>query len=80
MIGGRRLFPSNVQPHMFSKRQLTAIAEMLDEEQKNVGQSDKKKSMLVHKFKNTNWSQIANNFWDLWNFPKSTGANSHPSK
>jgi len=32
-----------MQPHSFSKRQLTAIALMLDEEEKNAGLSDKEK-------------------------------------
>jgi len=47
VIGGLRLSPSNMQPHSFSKRQLAAIALMLDEEQKNAALSDKKKSMWV---------------------------------
>jgi hypothetical protein len=34
-----------MQPHSFSKRQLAAIALMLDEEEKNASMSDKKKSM-----------------------------------
>jgi hypothetical protein len=37
------------QLHSFSKRQLATIALMLDEEEKNVALSDKKKRMLVHK-------------------------------
>jgi hypothetical protein len=32
MIGGMRLSASNMQPHSFSKGQLTATALMLDEE------------------------------------------------
>jgi hypothetical protein len=36
-----------MQPHSFSKRQLAAIALMLDEEQKNAALSDKKKRMWV---------------------------------
>jgi hypothetical protein len=44
-IGGLQLFPSNTQPHSFSKRQLAAIALMLDEEEKNASLSDKKKHM-----------------------------------
>jgi hypothetical protein len=38
-----------MQPHSFSKRQLTAIALMLDEEEKNAVLSHKKKRMWVHK-------------------------------
>jgi len=34
-----------MQPHSFSKRQLAAIALMLDEEEKNVALSDKEKRM-----------------------------------
>jgi hypothetical protein len=49
MIGGLRLFPSNMKPHSFSKRQFAAIALMLDEEEKNAALSDKKKRMWVHK-------------------------------
>jgi hypothetical protein len=37
-----------MQPHSFSKRQLAAIALMLDEE-KNASLNDKKKRMWVHK-------------------------------
>jgi hypothetical protein len=48
-----RLFPSNMQTHLFSKRQLAATALMLDEGEKNAALSDKKKRMWVHKFKNT---------------------------
>jgi hypothetical protein len=43
------LFPSNMQPHSFSKRQLAAIALILDEGEKNVALSDKKKRMWVHR-------------------------------
>jgi hypothetical protein len=32
-----------MQPHSFSKRQLSAVVLMLDEEDKNVSASDKKK-------------------------------------
>jgi hypothetical protein len=32
-----------MQPHLFSKRQLAAIALMLDEEEKNASLSDKKR-------------------------------------
>jgi hypothetical protein len=38
-----------MQPHSFSKRQLAAIALMLDEEEKNASLGDKKKRMWVHK-------------------------------
>jgi hypothetical protein len=53
MTGGLRLFPSNMQAHLFSKSRLAAIALMLDEGEKNAALSNKKKSMLLHKFKNT---------------------------
>jgi hypothetical protein len=49
VTGGLRLFPSNMQPHSFSKRQLAAIALMLEEEEKNATLSDKKKRMWVQK-------------------------------
>ena len=49
VIGGLRLFPSNVKPHSFSKRQLAAIALMLDVEEKNAALSDKKKGVWVRK-------------------------------
>jgi hypothetical protein len=49
MIGGLRIFPSNRQPHSFSKRQLAATALMLDEEEKNAAFSDNKQRMWVHK-------------------------------
>ena len=42
MIGGLRLFPSDMQPHSFSKRQLAATALMLDEEEKSTALSDKR--------------------------------------
>jgi len=38
-----------MQPHSFSKRRLAAIALMLDEEEKNVALSDKKKRIWVNK-------------------------------
>jgi hypothetical protein len=38
VIGGLRLFPSNMQPHSFSTRQLAAIALMLDEEEKSAAE------------------------------------------
>jgi hypothetical protein len=43
------LFSSYRQTHSFSKRQSAAIALMLDEEEKNVALSDKKKRMWVHR-------------------------------
>jgi hypothetical protein len=60
MIGGLRLFPSNMRPHSFSKRQLTATALMLDEE-KNAALNDNKKHMWVHKLKNTD-SLVSNRY------------------
>jgi len=45
--GGLRLSPSNTQPLSFSKRQLSAIALISDEEEKNASLSDKKKRMWV---------------------------------
>jgi hypothetical protein len=39
--------PSKIQPHSFSKRQLAAVALMLDEEEKNAALSDKKKRVWV---------------------------------
>jgi hypothetical protein len=42
-----------MQPQSFSKRQLTAITLMLDEEEINAALNDKNKRMWVHKFKNT---------------------------
>ena len=38
-----------MHPHLFFKRQLAAIALMLDEEEKNAALSDKKEHMWVHK-------------------------------
>jgi hypothetical protein len=49
MIRRPALFPSDLQPHSFSKRQLAATALMLDEEEKSAALSDKKKRMWVHK-------------------------------
>jgi len=49
VIGDLRLFLSNMLPHSFSKRKLTTLSFMLDEEEKNVTLSDKKKRMWVHK-------------------------------
>jgi hypothetical protein len=41
MIGGLRLFPSNMQPHSFSKRQLTAMALILHGGEQNAALSDR---------------------------------------
>jgi hypothetical protein len=49
VIGGLRLFPSNMQPLPFSKSQLTAIALMLDKEEKNAALSDKKNAYVGSK-------------------------------
>jgi hypothetical protein len=38
-----------MQPHSFCKRNLAAIALMLDEEEKNAALNDKKKRMWVRK-------------------------------
>jgi hypothetical protein len=63
-IGGLRFLPSNMQPHSFSKRQLAAIALLLDEEEKNAALSDKKKRMWVHKcFRNR---QSEGEYWTLY--------------
>ena len=64
VIGGLRLFPSNMQPHSFSERQLAAIALMLDEEEKNASLSDKKKLMWVHKCFRSRKSQ--GEYWTLY--------------
>ena len=54
VVGGLRLFPSNMKRHSFSKRQLAATAFTLDEEEKNVAVSDdKKKRMWVFLFPDT---------------------------
>jgi hypothetical protein len=45
VIRGPRLSPSKIRPHSFSKRQLSTITLMLDEEEKNAALSDKKKRM-----------------------------------
>jgi hypothetical protein len=42
MIGDLRLFPLNMRPHSFSKRQLAATALMLYEGEKNAALSNKK--------------------------------------
>jgi hypothetical protein len=38
-----------MQPHSFSKTQLTALTLTLDEEEKSAALSDKKKRMCLHK-------------------------------
>jgi hypothetical protein len=53
-----------MQPHSFCKRQLAAIALMLDEEEKNSSLSDKKKRMRVHKcFRNR---KSEGEYWTLY--------------
>jgi hypothetical protein len=53
-----------MQPHSFSKRQLAAIALMLDEEEKNAALSDKKKRMWVRKcFRNR---KSEGEYWTLY--------------
>jgi hypothetical protein len=42
------IFPSNMQLNSFSKRQLAAVAFMLDEGEKIAAQSNKKKRLWVH--------------------------------
>jgi hypothetical protein len=49
MIEGLCYFHQICSPIHFSKRQLAAIALMLDEEEKNSALSDKKKRMWVHR-------------------------------
>jgi hypothetical protein len=53
-----------MQPHSFSKRQLAAIALMLDEEEKNGALSDKKKRMWVHKCFRSRKSE--EEYWTLY--------------
>jgi hypothetical protein len=53
-----------MQPHSFSKRQLAAIALMLDEEGKNAVLSDKKKRMWVHTFFRSRKSE--GEYWILY--------------
>ena len=53
VVGGLRLFPSNIKRHSFSKRQLAAIAFMVDEKEKMFALSDKKKRMWVFFFPDT---------------------------
>jgi hypothetical protein len=64
VIGSLRLSPSNMQPHSFYKGQLAAIAIMLDEEEKNVYQIDKKKRMWVHKCFRSRKSE--GEYWTLY--------------
>jgi hypothetical protein len=64
MIGGLRLFPSDMQPHSFSKRQLTVIALILNEEEKNAALSDEKKRMWVHKCVRSRKSE--GKYWTLY--------------
>jgi hypothetical protein len=64
VIGGLRLFPSNMQPHSFYKRQLAAITLLLDEKEKNASLSDKKKCLWVHKcFRNR---KLEGECWTLY--------------
>jgi hypothetical protein len=63
-FGGLRLLSSNMQGHSFSRRQLAAIALMLDEEDKNVALSDKKKRMWIHKCFRSKKSQ--GEYWTLY--------------
>jgi hypothetical protein len=64
MIGGLPLFPSDMQSHLFSKRQLEAIELMLDEEEKSAALSDKKKRMWVHKCFRSRKSE--GEYWTLY--------------
>jgi len=53
-----------MQPHSFPKRQLAAIALMLDEEERNVSLGDKKKRMWVRKcFRNR---KSEGEYWTLY--------------
>ena len=61
-----RLSPSNMQPHSFSKRQLAAIALILDEGEKNAALSDKRrvrgfKSVSETENQNSNTGLCTNN-------------------
>jgi hypothetical protein len=62
MMGGLRLFPSNMQPHSFSK-QLAVTALMLDEEG-NATLSDKNEAMWVHKYFRSRKSEGV--YWTLY--------------
>jgi hypothetical protein len=64
MIVDLRLFPSNIQPHLFSKRQLAAIGLMLDEEEKSAALNDKKQCMCFHKCFRSRKSEDEN--WTLY--------------
>jgi hypothetical protein len=46
-----------MQPHWFYKRQLAAIALMLDEEEKNAALSDKQKRMWFQKIRRIVWKK-----------------------
>jgi len=64
VIGSPRLFPSNMQPHSLSQRQLATIALMLGKEEKNAALNDKKKRMWVHKcFRNR---KSESEYWTLY--------------
>jgi hypothetical protein len=63
-MGGLRLFQSNIQPHSFSKRQLAAIALILDEKEKNVDLSYKKKRVWVHRCFRSRKSE--GEYWTLY--------------
>jgi hypothetical protein len=53
-----------MQPHSFPKRQIAAIALMLDEEEKNASLSDKKKRKWVHKCFRSRKSE--GEYWTLY--------------
>jgi len=53
-----------MQPHSFSKRQLAAMALMLDEEEKNASLSDKMKRMWIHKCVRSRKSE--GEYWTLY--------------
>jgi hypothetical protein len=64
-FGGLRLLSSNIRRHSFSKRQLAAIALMLDEEEKNAALGDKKKRMSVNKCFRSRKS--GGEYWTVYN-------------